>query len=215
MGSQEGLRPLTQNSTDAGAIPRYRYSPLPQGINTIRLFRLLPGKQQALRGEIFEYTLNFEDTASYPYEALSYRWGSGENPNSINIRDDQKLDRETEVAVTQNLHAALRHLRDGQISRIFWIDAICIDQANTKEKESQIPLMAAIYAKASRVLVWLGEARDDSDQALDTIRMAAKGLLDPYDSSTHKAVQKLLSREWFFRCWVRSPRRLYISHMRC
>ena len=49
----------------------------------------------------------------------------------------------------------------------FWTDGICINQANEKEKEDQIALMAEIYAKASRVVVWLGEAKDDSDRALE------------------------------------------------
>jgi hypothetical protein len=32
--------------------------------------------------------------------------------------------------------------------------------------------MARIYAQANRVVVWLGEAADNSDQALEEIRVA-------------------------------------------
>ena len=33
--------------------------------------------------------------------------------------------------------------------------------------------MAKIYSKASRVIVWLGESADNSDEALEVIRVAA------------------------------------------
>jgi hypothetical protein len=38
---------------------------------------------------------------------------------------------------------------------------------NKQEKEYQIQLMAKIYGLANRVVVYLGEAADDSDQALE------------------------------------------------
>jgi Heterokaryon incompatibility protein (HET) len=139
-------------------MPQYRYSPLSQKPNVIRLLVLLPSrdKPEILRCELVEYTIRETDKANHPYEALSYVWGSMDKPQSI-IIDDQKLE------VTQNLYAALLRLRDREIPRIVWADAVCINQADEKEKGRQIQLMAAIYAKASRVLVWLGEAQDDSD----------------------------------------------------
>lgn len=45
---------------------------------------------------------------------------------------------------------------------------------NDEEKEHQIQLMPAIYARARCVLVWLGEAQDDSDVVLESIRLAAE-----------------------------------------
>jgi hypothetical protein len=89
----------------------------------------------------------------------------------------------------------LLRLQDHLCSRVIWIDAICIDQANEKEKENQIPLMAEIYAKARRVVVWLGEAKDDSDQALEDCiigREATARLPSP-------VIVKLLQRPWFER----------------
>jgi hypothetical protein len=64
--------------------------------------------------------------------------------------------------------------------------------------------MANIYAKASRVIVWLGEAADNSDNALEAIRRAAEELRA--NPSTHQTDQQdiltLLGREWFQRIWV-------------
>jgi hypothetical protein len=52
------------------------------------------------------------------------------------------------------------------------VDAVCINQTNGTEKEQQILLMAKIYGQANRVIVWLGEAAHNSDQALEDIRVA-------------------------------------------
>ncbi|KAK0715346.1 heterokaryon incompatibility protein-domain-containing protein [Lasiosphaeris hirsuta] len=44
---------------------------------------------------------------------------------------------------------------------VFWIDAVCINQADAAEKATQIPLMGHIYSSASRVLGWLGADATD------------------------------------------------------
>ena len=46
---------------------------------------------------------------------------------------------------------------------VFWIDAICINQADEDEKATQIPLMGKVYSLAGRVLGWLGA--DETDLA--------------------------------------------------
>jgi hypothetical protein len=106
--------------------------------------------------------------------------------------------------VTKNLHTALSHLRNFSLERIIWVDAICINQKNTEEKEQQIQLMAKIYNQATRVLVWLGEAADNSDQALEEIRAAGgKAENSLNDKTIQSAVLALLRRDWFKRIWVR------------
>jgi hypothetical protein len=37
-----------------------------------------------------------------------------------------------------------------------WIDALCIDQSNTRERNHQVQLMGRIYAQATCVIAWLG-----------------------------------------------------------
>jgi hypothetical protein len=124
-------------------------------------------------------------------------WGGDEKPQSISI-GNLNLD------ITQNLYMALLNLRNHDCPRVLWVDAVCIDQENDKEKEVQIPLMAEIYAKATRVVVWLGIGEDNGDQALDAIRLAGKGSIKPFDRQLSKeAIPKLLQRQWFQRIWVR------------
>jgi hypothetical protein len=64
--------------------------------------------------------------------------------------------------------------------------------------------MAKIYSQANRVVVWLGEAAEDSDLALEGICLAGgkkpTNLLD--NERIKRAVLALLQRPWFRRIWV-------------
>ena len=57
------------------------------------------------------------------------------------------------------MSASVVHAIDGLLlehkSRVLWIDAICINQANILERNGQVQHMALIYKHASRVIVWL------------------------------------------------------------
>jgi hypothetical protein len=50
-----------------------------------------------------------------------------------------------------------------------WIDAICINQTNNKEKSFQVGLMAEIYQQANHVFAWLGPATKSSNSAIRCI----------------------------------------------
>ncbi|BAE63736.1 unnamed protein product [Aspergillus oryzae RIB40] len=175
-------------------MPPYNYTPLPPGQNTIRMLRLLPHKDRTapIKCELIEHPL--KERKGQAYEALSYVWGSTENPSSIYVNSYA-------LEVTSNLHAALSRLRYQRFSRLLWVDAICIDQKSNVEKEQQIQLMANIYGKAENVIVWLGEEENDSTLTLARLQVAAEGeslLVDFNDT----ALIALLERPWFRRVWV-------------
>lgn len=110
------------------------------------------------------------------FNALSYVWGTSTeqvreeflaitfchtlanamNKLSITCNGEQ-------FDVTENLDSALRHLRSEDNERIFWIDAICINQKDKSERGYQVGLMKDIYRMANTVVIWLGEADVDSD----------------------------------------------------
>jgi Heterokaryon incompatibility protein (HET) len=46
-----------------------------------------------------------------------------------------------------------KELRDPLEDRVFWIDAICINQEDDKEKSRQVPMMAQIYSEAANVRI--------------------------------------------------------------
>lgn len=162
--------------------------------HSIRLLRFLLATfdEAEIHVELFEYDRHKPKPS---YEALSYVWGAP-NPARIIYIGDNYLE------ITPDLHTALLRLRDYSFPRIIWIDAICINQQDNGEKGVQIQSMAWIYASAKRVLVFLGEAADGSDEALDSIRTI--GMQPGHNSSedTIRAVSLLLQREWFQRIWV-------------
>lgn len=55
----------------------------------------------------------------------------------------------------------------GSASGFFWIDALCINQADLEERSAQVQIMPQIYTKASCVIVWLG---DDSQMIFRLLR---------------------------------------------
>jgi hypothetical protein len=142
----------------------YRYSSLPPGHSGIRLLRLLPNKDRAaaITCELFNCSLE-SGQEIHVYEALSYVWGDPNTTVPISI-DGHRFD------VTENLHTALLHLRDRSIERIIWVDVICINQTDLKEREEQVKMMAVIYRQANSVVSWLGEATNDSEEAIGLIR---------------------------------------------
>jgi hypothetical protein len=84
------------------------------------------------------------------------------------------------------------------VNRTLWVDAICIDQDNGQEKVEQVRLMTQIYNAADQVVVYLGEAADDSTAAMDVIRDFER----PVSGDDAHAVSQLLQRMWFRRVWV-------------
>ncbi|KAE8449252.1 hypothetical protein EG329_008419 [Mollisiaceae sp. DMI_Dod_QoI] len=141
----------------------------------IRLIELLPGGfKDAIKCRMHCRYVQHVGTsmwwpdAEYPesnppkYEALSYAWGDSLSMESIYINDQS-------LSVRSNLATILRYLRKKKVSRILWIDAICINQNDVAEKNVQVQRMVQIYRQASSVLVWLGESTDTSDLAFKTI----------------------------------------------
>jgi hypothetical protein len=70
------------------------------------------------------------------FEALSYAWGAVGSEKDIIVNN-------VTIPVRRNLWDALFHLQKSE-ARHLWIDAVCIDQANTAERNHQVQQMSAI-----------------------------------------------------------------------
>ncbi|EME43598.1 hypothetical protein DOTSEDRAFT_72834 [Dothistroma septosporum NZE10] len=132
------------------------------------------------------------------YVALSYCWGDHKTTASVSVNGHERR-------VTTNLNVALQALRANQIARV-WADAICINQGDDYERSSQVSRMGTIYSKASKVVIWLGESADGSDQAMKVLASAASRsnpaeIADDIRQATAAIVQ-LLSRPYWQRAWV-------------
>jgi hypothetical protein len=143
-----------------------------------------------------EYSIakNHADTQMPTGGRLRTRFQSGLSRLKAKLNLDGKTENSAnQFRVTRNLEAALRALRNPHSTRTLWIDAICsyvmhvcarvtsadfvyqriVNQADAKEKTHQVQNMNLIYAYAKQVLVWLGNADEDS-----TVVFRCRELLD-------------------------------------
>ncbi|KAK1756980.1 heterokaryon incompatibility protein-domain-containing protein [Echria macrotheca] len=98
--------------------------------------------------------------------------------------------------ITESAKSLLAHLRDTENFRELWIDAICINQEDEVEKTQQVNLMADIYSRASKVIVWLGEADDKTNDAFEAMKILAH--MDVQNASRHPAIEQARSLTGFF-----------------
>ncbi|KAI1098463.1 heterokaryon incompatibility protein-domain-containing protein [Jackrogersella minutella] len=135
------------------------YNPLDESRRQTRILSLHPG---AFEDPLFcsIQVISLDDSNHGAYESLSYCWGDGLAEKTIQLRSLETPERDNptfEIAITANLYAALQHLRpESGPPRNLWVDAVCIDQANFRERSQQVAFMPSIYQKATRVVVWLG-----------------------------------------------------------
>ena len=187
-------------------LPAYTYKALGYP-RDIRLIRIQPAERHE---NIVCHIVHGNLDHSPQYEALSYTWGDPTTACKIICQKPSST-----LAVTSNCESALKRLRRRDISRTLWIDAVCIDQTNLQERSDQVQLMWAIYAQASKTLVYLGDDSCDSRIAMDSIAADYKTLTSTHESrpsigldsggpisSQQTAVENLLRRPWFERVWV-------------
>lgn len=181
------------------------YEPLPIDSGAIRLLTIQPAKRKTatVKCTLSSATLRNDP----PFEALSYVWGDPEDLLLI-IVDGKRF------AVTRNLLEALQALRLRDATRTFWIDAICINQADNREKSIQVSIMRQIYSKATHVVIWLGEPTMKITRALNFMREtlsddhamhSTSRLVEQMGDDTLEywsAVSDLFDRAWFTRIWV-------------
>ena len=183
----------------------YCYRPLGSSRRQIRLVELSPQAhtawQTTLDCSIIETDL---DNGHIEYEALSYVWGSDNKPYQIRV-DGYALH------VTSNLFSSLLHLRSDKEHRVLWIDAICINQACTEEREQQVSIMRDIYAQASRTIIWMGEFSffriDDTTDFLGHIIRCRTESGDYVTRPEHadaevRNTRKIHESAWFSRMWI-------------
>lgn len=122
------------------------YSELKLDKETIRIVEIISGSSDKIGIKLTKERL--EDIKD-KYEALSYVWGSSDPAQIIEVNG-------ISLPVNPNLFAALRALRKPDAGRSIWIDAICINQADKRERSREVRKMGKIYGLAETVVVFLG-----------------------------------------------------------
>lgn len=138
----------------------FEYAELP-GPGHVRLLHLHPiaGSPIRLSGSLRIH--KFDSICDY--EAISYTWGDWPELNNCLFLDGQVL------KITDNLFAALVAYTD-RVTRVLWVDAVCINQKDKDEKAQQVSIMADIYSKATAVQVWLAPHHDIFESAMEFMK---------------------------------------------
>ncbi|CZR66331.1 uncharacterized protein PAC_16232 [Phialocephala subalpina] len=107
----------------------------------------------AVNNHVLRYKIRRVQRASTPpYTAISYTWGNEDASEVIYLNNRP-------FHVRPNLWSCLyymAHAARNATWNYLWVDAICIDQANVAERNSQVRLMDQTYRDAVCVSVWLG-----------------------------------------------------------
>ena len=173
----------------------------------LRLLRLLGGQSRELCGELV--LREKLENPLQPYSALSYTWGTDARTAIMEILSENRV---YKLKITPNLEAFLKQLKSEDSSAFptveyLWVDAICINQADIEERNLQVQRMGTIYSEAEKTIVWLGEAKQNSDRAIkfipDVLKLHAKTLItDKIYIEDWDSFFNLLHRPWFSRRWV-------------
>ena len=192
MSSNPQSRQVTPNA--------FMHTPLDQERPSIRLIQLKP----QLSPDGYIQCKMFHADTKATYKCLSYTWGDQESIWPLLINGQM-------FRVRQNLFDFLQVARK-KTRRIksIWIDALCIDQANTFERNHQVQHMGEIYSHAKEVVVWLEDR--NSWLRLEFQFLQAKSLFsrtkpdNPHgDARAYKDGLKsyFYSNPYWRRAWVR------------
>ena len=151
---------------------------------------------------------------SIEFDALSYTWGNQSHSLQLILADDRT------VYVHDNLNAALPCLARRRGALPLWVDALCINQVDEMEKETQIGLMHKIYRYASHVVIWLGPSSTYTEEAVKMLPLIArvgKDLetapqithetlesrgLPEFTSPIWSSIYEIVDNSWFTRLWT-------------
>jgi hypothetical protein len=195
---RERLQPLIEQGHSTNAL----YSNL-KDTDEIRLLYLEPKTS----GEIINCALKNARLSNLPKcEALSYMWG----PKDVRTEQSISIDN-SNFYVRENLWLALQHLRLETEIRVLWIDAICINQHETQERNHQVSQMGIIFKEAAMVIIWLGDADDASTLAFRFISPSEGHAYiirtdDPATSleGNHKlkVIETIFLKDYWRRLWI-------------
>lgn len=154
----------------------------------------------------------YNDRNCPEYETVSYTWGGEDGDYSLSrlIFVGPYWD---VLFQTKNCWDMLRFVQPWRGTRMVWVDALCINQGNIKERGQQVAKMGQIYERCLRVIVYLGSdlvLTQPEGQFPTRCRLAelGNGTVIPTLPEGHRlgntpfSLSALLGRQYFSRVWV-------------
>lgn len=124
------------------------------------------------------------------FACLSYVWGETDAGDWIFLNGQRFWTRNNLLAFLEYARQKAHHCQEW-----LWIDALCIDQANSAERTHQVQQMGRIFGSAYNVISWLGSEK--------TIAKYLKQLADPPEAEEYlRYTGELYSAVYWDRAWI-------------
>ncbi|KAI7779775.1 hypothetical protein LA080_000372 [Diaporthe eres] len=206
--------PAKRLKTTATLHHQYQYTQLAD--DEIRLFTLFPGEgTERMQGMIWTTTSKMAG----PYKTLSYVWGPEQQPMHVLKTPSGDL------SIKDALFTALITLRPKREPLTLWIDALCINQGDNREKTQQIALLPETFQRSDSTLAFFGGGDEHREAIQMLMQVRARMILGPWakewpedlprcppsweergmpfpDDGIWAGVAALFANPWFRRAWI-------------
>lgn len=167
----------------------------------VRLLTITPSNL----GDVQTFECTFDvvlvtDLPKLHYVALSYFWGEARSCADIHNITIHEQD----YWIRTNLWTFFQGIRDFQIVSPIFIDAICLNQRDDRERGYQIKLMSEVYSHSNRTHVWLGcpNARQFQDLGALQHNLDAHSPLSSWNAQSSFGLSFVCSRNYWRGLWV-------------
>ena len=160
---------------------------------------------EIVRSEWAEWkNAQFGSPAAYLF--FKKNFGNGGFSGGFRRRLSKERRRGEDFAFQRRLDSIMAEPKDWSEDWL-WIDALCIDQLDARERTHQVGIMSEIFGRADQVVAWLGPPYDNSEHAMTTIAGYSS---DPHycehqilrQTELSKAISSLCERPYWKRLWV-------------
>lgn len=152
----------TCSTASSAGTGKFQHEGLPDPRNHLRLLEIT-SVDETREVHVHCKLTTWPVTRAPVYNAISYTWGDPHQLASVLVNG-------MVMEVRRNCEYVLKQAwRQGGSSYV-WIDAICINQTDNDEKNSQVAMMSGVYQRAGRVLACVGQHGDDSEFLFKRLR---------------------------------------------
>jgi hypothetical protein len=184
----------------------------PIGSTSIRLLQFSSNEDGTFTGKLKKFKL----ADAPPFYTASYVWGEKSySPfSSITLKSGTLP---VLASLAPFLDMVSKH-QDFSSKDWWWIDSLCINLRDGTEREGQVKIMGQIYHRARRVIIWLGEEKEEGSDCTNATRFLyhlsslppafrvqkalRQELLEEKFSEQWTSVGRLLARKWWSRVWT-------------
>lgn len=180
-----------ENENQSPEVPRYHalshhWDPRPDDEDAL--------PQLFIKGQNALYTIPLRQSLFEALRAIRAKMRSMSDTENVHIKGDPTRKKSEGI----------------QWTRYLWIDAICINQKSTEDKNTQLPLMGTIYNCALSVIVWLGMPDDQGRtrkgiefvKELKHLQKLRDFLEKPEHKESWQSFAALTRKAWFTRLWI-------------